>query len=100
MGRAHHSRNNVISPELRGVAISSGTCTQIMNCLGFERWMLPELQQMRAADTSVPELHQMFEHWRRHTMGDPRQLGFACFDVDWCSCEDKPVYLVRIPRGI
>jgi hypothetical protein len=62
--------------------------------------MLPELQQMRAADTSVSELHQMLEHRRRHTMGDPRQLGFACFDVDWCSCEDKPVYLVRIPRGI
>jgi hypothetical protein len=30
------------------------------------------LQQMRAADTSVPELHQMFEHRSRYTMGDPR----------------------------
>ena len=71
-----------------------------MNCFGFERWMLPELQQMRAADTSVPELHQMFEHRSRHTMGDPRQLGFACIDVDRRSCEDKPMYLARIARGI
>ncbi len=62
--------------------------------------MLPELQQMRAADTSVPELHQMFEHRSRYTMGDPRQLGVACIDVDRRSCEDKPMYLARIPRGI
>ncbi len=73
---------------------------QAMNCFGFERWMLPELQQMRAADTSVPELHQMFEHRSRYTMGDPRQLGVACIDVDRRSCEDKPMYLARIPRGI
>src|SRR6266487_1487235 len=71
-----------------------------MNCLGFERWMFPELQQMRAADAPVPELYQLFEHRSRHTMGDPRQLGFACIDVDRRPCENKPAYLAGIPRGI
>src|SRR5262249_28389665 len=30
---------------------------QVMNCLGFERWMFPELQQMRAANAPVPEFY-------------------------------------------
>src|SRR5260370_27827616 len=51
---------------------------QAMNCFGFERWMFPELQQMRAADAPVPELHQLFEHRSRHPLGGPRKLGFAC----------------------
>src|SRR5262245_25851903 len=34
---------------------------QIMNCFGLERRMFPELQQMRAADASISELHQLFE---------------------------------------
>ena len=71
-----------------------------MNCFGFERWMFPELQQMRAADAPVPKLYQLFEHRSRHIMGNPRQLGFACIDVDRRPCEDKPVYLAGIPRDI
>src|SRR5262245_14705941 len=44
---------------------------QIMNCFGLERWMFPELQQMRAADASISELHQLFEYRNRHIVGDP-----------------------------
>jgi hypothetical protein len=73
---------------------------QAMNCFGFERWMFPELQQMRAADAPVPELYQSFEHISRHTMGNPRQLGLAGIDVDRGPCEDKPPYLAGIPRSI
>src|SRR5262249_10169392 len=32
---------------------------QVMNCFGFERWMFPELQQMRAANAPVPEVYQL-----------------------------------------
>src|SRR5215831_4198643 len=73
---------------------------QAMNCFVFERRMFPELQQMRAADAPVPKLYQSFEHRSRHTMGNPRELGFAGIDVDRRPCEDKPVYLAGIPRGI
>src|SRR5437667_4137652 len=59
---------------------------QAMNCIGFERWMFPELQQMRAADAPVPELYQLLEPRRRYTIGDLRELGFACIDVDGRSC--------------
>src|SRR5262245_30675229 len=71
-----------------------------MNCFGFERWMFPEVQQMRAADASVSELNQLFERRSRHTMGDPRQLGFGCIDVDRRPCENQSAYLARIPRCI
>src|SRR5262245_63366304 len=50
---------------------------QVMNCFGFERWMFPELQQMRAANAPVPEFYQLFEHRSRHIMGNPRQLPRA-----------------------
>jgi hypothetical protein len=73
---------------------------QAVNCFGFERWMFPDLQQMRAADAPVPELYQLFEHRSRHAMGHPRQLGFACIDVDRCPCENESAYLAGIPRGI
>src|SRR6266702_1339596 len=73
---------------------------QAMNCLVFERWMFPELQKMRAADAPVPELYQLFEHRSRHPLGNPRQLGFACIDVDRRPCENKPVYLAGISRAI
>src|SRR6266436_4391546 len=71
---------------------------QAMNCLGFERWMFPELQQMRAADAPVPELYQLLEPRRRYTIGDLRQLGFPCINVDRRSCENEPAYLAGIPR--
>src|SRR5262249_2546446 len=61
---------------------------QVMNCFGFERWMFPELQQMRAANAPVPEFYQLFEHRSRHIMGNPRQLRFACIDVDRRPCEN------------
>src|SRR6266480_6735725 len=73
---------------------------QAMNCFGFERWMFPELQQMRAADASVTELYQLSEHRSRRTMSDPRQLGFAGIDIDRRPCENEPAYLAGIPRGI
>ena len=73
---------------------------QAMNCFGFEQWMFPELQQMRAADAPVRKLYQLFEHRSRHIIGNPRQLGFACIDVDWCPCKNKTVYLAGIARGI
>src|SRR4029453_15350423 len=55
---------------------------------------------MRAADTPVPELYQLLEPRRRHTIGGPRQRRFACIDVDGCACENEPAYLAGIPRGI
>src|SRR5262249_58973874 len=76
------------------------TLQQAVNCSKFERWMFPDLQQMRAADAPVPELYQLFEHRSRHAMGRPRQLGFACTDVDRCPCENESAYLAGIPRGI
>src|SRR4029434_2343849 len=39
---------------------------QAMNCLGFDRWMFPELQQMRVADAPVPELYR------------PRRVAVVC----------------------
>src|SRR5262249_7732635 len=73
---------------------------QAMNCFGFERWMFPELQQMRAANAPIPEFYQLFKHRRRHIMGNPRQLRFACIDVDRRPCENQRAYLAGIPGSI
>src|SRR5215470_17069944 len=45
---------------------------QVMNGVSFERRMSPELQQMRAADASIADLHQLFGHGRRRAVGEPR----------------------------
>src|SRR5262245_37213100 len=36
-----------------------GNLQQVMNRLRFEWWMSPQLQEVRAAHASIPELHQL-----------------------------------------
>src|SRR5262249_23458052 len=55
---------------------------QATNGVGFERRMFPHPKEMRAADASVSELDQLLERGKRRAVGDSRQLGFACIDVD------------------